>query len=266
MNMMLVKSTDFNGIPFECYKDSAQDNSSDFWATRTQIGLLLGYADPEDAIKKIHLRNKERIDKFSRGDKMSRVEGERVVTREVTVYNFRGLLEICRYSQQPVANNVMDFLYDIADEIRRAGFYAMHDSVRTSTRDAVDAAIRILETQNVKGNQLTLTLDKVYRRCTGFSLLETAGIQLTAPTQHQLLTPTDIGKHFGISARRVNELLAGAGYQYNLAGKWEALELGTPYAVVQDTNKRHSDGTPVRQLKWDAGILPIIEQLLDVPA
>ena len=135
MNMMLVKSTDFNGIPFECYKDSAQDNSSDFWATRTQIGLLLGYADPEDAIKKIHLRNKERIDKFSRGDKMSRVEGERVVTREVTVYNFRGLLEICRYSNQPAANAVIDFLWEIADDIRKNGMYLTDKAMEAFNND-----------------------------------------------------------------------------------------------------------------------------------
>ena len=30
-----------------------------------------------------------------------------MVTREVIVYNFKGLLEICRYSNQPKANAVM---------------------------------------------------------------------------------------------------------------------------------------------------------------
>lgn len=34
---------------------------------------------------------------------------------------------------------------------------------------------------------------------------------------------------------------------------WKLLELG----------KTHSDGTPIRQLKWDSSILPIFEQLME---
>ncbi len=44
-------------------------------------------------------------------------------TRPTIVYSFRGLLEICRFSNQPVANQVIDILWDIADEIRRKGFF-----------------------------------------------------------------------------------------------------------------------------------------------
>ena len=58
---------------------------------------------------------------------MNHVEGERIVTREVIMYNFKGLLEICRYSNQPVANQVIDVLWDIADEIRRTGSYGNRD-------------------------------------------------------------------------------------------------------------------------------------------
>ena len=121
--LVLVNSKFFNGVRFDCYQDAQQNDSSDFWATREQIGALLEYADPSNAITIIHKRNQERLDKFSRGDKLSRVEGNRTVTREVTVYNFKGLLEICRYSNQPKANDVMDLLWEIADEIRRTGSY-----------------------------------------------------------------------------------------------------------------------------------------------
>ncbi len=262
-DMILVKSADFNGIPFECYRDNTPKNNDDFWVTREQIGLLLGYSDPSDSIAKIHQRNKERLDKFSRVDSLSRVEGERVVTREATVYNFKGLLEICRYSQQQVANDVMDFLYNIADEIRRTGSYLPH---RPQDTFAVDAAIRILEVAGITGNQAALALDKVYRRCTGFSLLETAGIQLVSPVQEQVLTPTELGKQFGLSARRINEVLAGMGYQYNIEGHWEPLGEGLNHSVLLDTNKRHSDGTPVKQLKWYTSVLPALEQSLDASA
>ena len=124
-NFQLVKSTQFNGFEFDCYKDTDNENTSskEFWATREQIGRLLEYEDPTDAIAKIHKRNPERLDMFSRVDKLSSVEGARTVVREVTLYSFKGLLEICRCSNQPKAHQVIDFLWDIADEIRLTGSY-----------------------------------------------------------------------------------------------------------------------------------------------
>jgi hypothetical protein len=50
---------------------------------------------------------------------LSGVEGERTVTRSVKVYSFKGLLEICRYSNQPKANAVMDL-------VKLRGGFEMH--------------------------------------------------------------------------------------------------------------------------------------------
>ena len=122
--MQLLTTKQFNGLQLDCYQDDSQQNNENaFWATREQVGKLLGYAFPEKAIMKIHMRNKERMDKFATGVKMTQVEGDRTVTREVIMYNFKGLLEICRYSQQPNANAVIDVLWEIADEIRKNGMF-----------------------------------------------------------------------------------------------------------------------------------------------
>ena len=139
--MELLISKNFNGTALDCYKaENAQD---DFWATREQIGRLLGYKKPNDAIRFIHIRNQDRLDKFSTSFKLNGVEGGRTVTRDVIVYNFKGLLEICRYSNRPKANDVMDFLWNIADEIRRTGFYATASSVEKILQDP-DAFIKIV--------------------------------------------------------------------------------------------------------------------------
>ncbi|MBQ8693348.1 MAG: hypothetical protein IJ520_09415 [Synergistaceae bacterium] len=75
----------------DCYGQNGQD-AGDFWATREQIGELLGYENPADAIRFIHKRNKARLDKFSMGVQIERgMKG----ARTATVYNFKGLLEIC---------------------------------------------------------------------------------------------------------------------------------------------------------------------------
>lgn len=120
-SLQLVKTGDFEGIKFDCYQDSGKE----FWGTREQIGTMLGYAYPREAIGKIHERNAARFKSFSTEVKLTTVEGDREVAREVTVYNFKGLLEICRYSNQPKADAVMDFLWEMADEVRKTGSYSV---------------------------------------------------------------------------------------------------------------------------------------------
>lgn len=76
------------------------------------------------------------------------------------------------------------------------------------------------------------------------------------------MTPTEIGRHFGISARKVNEILCNEGYQAREDKSYTPLEAGEPYAVMLDTRKKHADGTPVRQLKWEAYILDELSDLI----
>ena len=248
-DLQLYTTKTYNGIEFDCYVEAAQQGAGDFWATRTQIGELLCYENPEISVANIHNRNKERLGKFSRVIKLIRVEGEREVSRNVTVYSFKGLLEICRYSNQPKADAIMDWLWGIADEIRRTGSYSVKAEQPALPAGVMDGARMIFEAAGIKDNQLSLALDNVYASYTGRSALKTGNVTLTAPTQNQLLTPTQIGEEFGLSARRVNEKLAYAGYQHKIAGKWEPIGAGKQYGVMIDTGKRYK-GTPVRQLKW----------------
>ena len=70
-----------------------------------------------------------------------------------TVYSFRGLLEICRFSNQPNANKVIDILWDIAYEIANKGYYATPgmqiqiDEMRKQN-DLLRGQVELLETQN----------------------------------------------------------------------------------------------------------------------
>ncbi len=249
--LQLVTTGEFEGVRFDCY----QDKGNEFWGTREQIGEMLGYANPRDAIAKIHQRNKERLDKYSGVVNLSTPGGE----QKVTVYNFKGLLEICRYSNQPKADAVMDFLWEMADQVRKFGEYSVKPV--GMTRGLLSWGKEIYREAGLKGNQLVLALDKLHRFYTGVSPLAVAGIQLEAPSQKQLLTPTEIGREIGTTGRKVNNLLAGAGYQQKVGDKWEPIGPGDSYAVMLDTGKQHSDGTPVRQLKWDSSIIEIVRDL-----
>ena len=194
--LQLVTSKEFNGVTLDCYIEPEHEKDGEFWATREQIGRLLEYAEPMKSIAKIHERNKERLDKFSTIVKLTTVEGTRTVTREVTVYSFKGLLEICRYSEQPRANAVMDFLWEVADEIRRTGSYGAIRNNPALPSGVIEGARLIFEAAGIKDNQLALAMDKVYLSYTGRSALQAGEIALTAPTKKQILTPTEIGTHF----------------------------------------------------------------------
>ena len=125
-SLQLLTTKSLDGIKLDCYKDNSEVN--DFWATREQIGRLLGYKHPQKAIKDIHIRNKERLDKFSEQVILRKpLDGAQTAPSQTTyfrneplatVYNFKGLLEICRWSNQPKANEVIDFMWNIADELR----------------------------------------------------------------------------------------------------------------------------------------------------
>ena len=122
MQLHLATTRNFNGNELACYVDDKPTDEYDFWATREQIGRFLGYAYPRKAIKKIHERNKERLDKFSMG---SQFDSPSRGVQTATIYNFKGLLEICRFSNQPTANQVIDILWDIANEIRKKGYFVL---------------------------------------------------------------------------------------------------------------------------------------------
>lgn len=114
----------------------------------------------------------------------------------------------------------------------------------------------VLEPAGITGNQLTISLDNLVKAKTGESMLALTGTQLVAPQQKQLLNPTEIGRPLGLSAIKVNRKLEDMGLQYKTEAGWQPTDLGLKRgAVLLDTGKRHSNGTPVRQLKWPCDIL-----------
>lgn len=159
MELKLATTRNFNGNELACYVEDKPDEKYDFWVTREQIGRFLGYKDPRTAVKLIHQRNRERLNLFSKVEKVPNpsrgVQNEPPLknVQAVTVYSFRGLLEICRFSNQPNANKVIDILWDIAYEIANKGYYATPgmqiqiDEMRKQN-DLLRGQVELLETQN----------------------------------------------------------------------------------------------------------------------
>ena len=226
--LQLVTTRKFNGITFNCYVEDG--DPQDFWATRTQIGQLLGYENPRDAVKDIHNRNKERLDKFSTQRKMRLHEETRTVTREVFLYNFKGLLEICRYSQQETANAVIDVLWDIADEIRRTGRYSVKHEAAEPSQYQIDhlnleRAKFLQHIIDAPAFPLTdeskaIIQHEAFKMLTGHECLS----MLPVLTE-QWYTAEDIGRELGITGCKVGRIANQHGLkpelgQNNEYGRW----------------------------------------------
>ena len=130
-------------------------------------------------------------------------------------------------------------------------------------------AMKAAEAFGFTGNQAMLSANRSVTKLTGINLLEAMGQTSLIATerdggQHTLLTPTDIEKRLGLKGKQANKLLVRAEFQTSYRDKkdrlhYEPTEKGKPFAVFLDTAKKHSDGTPVRQLKWASSILAAIE-------
>lgn len=226
------------------------------WFVAKDVCDILGYANHRDAIAK-HLDEDER--------RVSRIATpSNGGYSNITIISESGLYCLILRSNMPRAKEFRKWVTGtVLPQIRATGTYNITEEIRPIPQGVLEGAKLILETAGIKDNQLALALDSVAKHCTGESLLAISGVTLVAPTKCQLLTPTEIGKHFGVSGRKVNELLCREEYQKREGKNYEPLEAGEPYAVVLDTHKRHSDGTPVRQLKWESTFLNEIEEFFD---
>lgn len=113
-NLKLVETDVFNEIA-TC--DFWGDANNEYLVTREQIGRALGYSNPTKAIDNIHRKHKERLDKFSTTLTLGVVEGDRYVERERILYNRKGIMEICRWSRQPLADKFMDWCWEVIDRL-----------------------------------------------------------------------------------------------------------------------------------------------------
>lgn len=110
MNLRLITTEKFGDMDCNFYRNM----NDDILLTREQIGTALKYANPDDALSKIHKRHKERLDALSVVARLSSTDNKEYNT---ILYTQKGIMEICRWSSKPLANKFMDWVWDIVEEI-----------------------------------------------------------------------------------------------------------------------------------------------------
>ena len=186
----------------------------EIWFVAADVCDILELSNPTEALRaldedeKMTLRNTEGH------------SGQRGGAQSYNVINEAGLYKLTFNSRKPEAKNFTRWVtHDVLPSIRKTGTYSVNkDNSVIPLSGVLESARIIFEVAGIKDNQLALALDKVHKSYTGRSALEAGEISLIAPSKHQLLTPTEIGTHLGLTAHRVNEILAGAGYQHKING------------------------------------------------
>lgn len=150
MKLRLVKQGDFLGTKCDFYVN--EDN--EIFMSRTQIGYALKYADPSNAVLRIHQRHYQRLDKMS-----IEVKGCQFVTpypnkdknAHIYMYTELGIYEVCRHSKQKMADDFNDWVYDVIQSIKKNGYYIASENdnkwlgIRQESKE-----IRKMETDQIK--------------------------------------------------------------------------------------------------------------------
>lgn len=225
------------------------------WFNVSDVCQLLELGNPSQAIK-THV-DIDDLQKMEITDSLGR-------TQRANHVNESGLYALIFGSTLPKAKQFKRWVTrEVLPAIRKTGSYSTSPALPSQTQDAVSAILLMGEYlakfPGVKpGIAMAATFDCI-KENTG---LDTEHLRKALPANHEpiaSMNATAIGKQLGLSAREVNKLLDGLGFQFrNARDEWEMTAAGQAWGeALPYSNKNHSG----YQILWKAGVL---EQLKGV--
>jgi prophage antirepressor-like protein len=228
------------------------------WFVGRDVAERLGYADPTNAMKQ-HCRGVAKHHPIA--DALGREQATRVLSEP-------DVLRLIMGSTLPAAERFERFVFeDVLPTIRRTGSYGTPAPFRSLRAPAaaktLSAFISMGKRFGLDEPTALIAASRATRAEVGLDPMAALGItHLATPDQEAILTPTQIGQRLGgQSAIKVNKLLQDRGFQKKAAdGAWEPTREGEPFARWDLTGKKHSDGTAIRQLRWNASIVAALQR------
>lgn len=148
-NLKLITTEKFGDLDCNFYRNM----NDDILLTREQIGTALEYTNPNVALSMIHKRHQNRLDSLSVVTKLLSTDGKEYETR---LYTQKGVMEICRWSNKPKANQFMDWVWDIVEKYRSGELSSINFTPVTETLTTLTQALTAL-TVNVSTMQQDIT-------------------------------------------------------------------------------------------------------------
>lgn len=235
------------------------------WFVASDVAKVLGYENPANAIN-THCKKSNKITLSP--DLGGRTASAHIPPVSVNIIPESDVYRLVMRSNLESAERFQDWVCDeVLPSIRKTGGYAIGISsdkkeIAPDMEQLTGALLKFYSAYYEDKNQLMLTVNKGVKNAVGIDMLALGQVELVAPVQSQLLTPTLIGKYLEppLSGKKVNKRLEELGYQTRTNGLWSPTSKGVGIgALFVDTGKCHGDGAPVRQLKWPVSIVDWIK-------
>lgn len=249
------------------------------WFVASDVARALEYRDAGDLTR--NLDDDEADTHIMRTSSVNGVEQ----TREMLIINESGLYSAILRSRKAEAKRFKKWVTaEVLPSIRKTGGYHVaangeftQGAIREfqvtrlemvqNVTNMTESSLRLAGLLGFEGNQGRLYADKLVKRQLGIGPMELLGVTGLVNQEQELhYTATELGKKHGMSANSMNKLLAQVGLQRRFEyakGKhrWELMPEGRKHGVILDTAKRHSDGTPVQQIRWRESVLQVLQGL-----
>ncbi|MGO4334937.1 KilA-N domain-containing protein [Labrys sp. KB_33_2] len=131
--------------------------------------------------------------------------------------------------------------------------------------------MKMARMMKIEGNQAVISASNAVKSTVGIDMMAAMGVtHLIAPSDNAVMNATVIGRELGKGARDVNIDLTRLGYQTAFRDSkghlvYEPTAKGkVAGGYMADTGKRHSNGTPVRQLMWTTQTLEALRAELQM--
>lgn len=222
------------------------------------VAAALGYANTKDALAR-HCRGV--VKHYPIVDALGRTQDARFITEG-------DLYRLVASSKLPAAERFESWVFDeVLPSIRRHGIYAIDELLQND--EFLEEAIR------------TLRAERLARLAAEQALLEAApkiSYYDVVLKSSSLLTTTEIAKDYGLSAKRLNQVLHAAGVQFKQSGRWFLYAKHAQQGYTQSKTHEYDEGKIRTHMYWTQkgrlfiydllkaqGVSPVIEQDLTRP-
>lgn len=232
------------------------------WFVARDVALALAYTNPARSIQD-HCKNAKSLKDIAY---TKSVEANEIndLPLNTLVINESDVLRLIVKSSKPEAEAFERWVFeDVLPSIRNIGSYSLPNIASTVlfNTDALKLAREAARTAKAfgfTGNMVALSADCFVHKLTGISVLAAMNAtHLVADERGRVYTPTELGKLMTppLSAVKFNLQLEASGLQKKELGGWLPTDEAQGFFEWADTGKQHSNGTPVKQLRWFKSVL-----------
>ncbi|MBA5724605.1 Bro-N domain-containing protein [Candidatus Liberibacter sp.] len=258
-----------NIIPFEFESTKIRtvvDKDGSILFVAKDIAVALGYERPNDAIND-HCNGAVKYRPIS--DSLGRTQKARIIA-EPDVYR------LIMKSKLPSAQKFERWVFEeVLPTLRKTGSYAVPKNPKPQVymtgmllkelRLLTDSHAQLMRNAQIDDNQILISTSRVMESVLGVDPAKT--LDIPTPNNAQYYTATALGENLPVklSGREVNKRLARMSFllaEHEPSGKRRYIL--TPKGKdnggrLFDTGKKHSNGSIVQQIKWEARVLDTLK-------